>query len=168
MIRGARMKNFFKTHSYNMIKMFLHQFGTAVFGFTLALAAAYAKNVTLRNVTSALAIVFYLFLLYTVTWEIGYKDKGSVENGSQKRNIWKGALISLGANIPNFLFAIFVMLASLFNLDFFSTLGAISSGAALILEGMFTGLLANQINFPKLCFLHNTICRYIFACNILS
>ena len=140
------MKNFFKTNSYNMVKMFLHQFGTAVFGFTLALAAGYAKNATLRNVTSALAILFYLFLLYTMTWEIGYKDKVSVENGSQKRNVWKGSLISLGANIPNFLFAVFIMLASFLEIDFVSSLGALSSGAALILEGMFTGLLANQIN----------------------
>jgi hypothetical protein len=81
-----------------------------------------------------------------MTWEIGYKDKISVENGTQKRNIWKGALISLGANIPNFIFAIFIMLASLFHVDILSTLGGIFSSAALILEGMFTGILANQVN----------------------
>lgn len=128
-----------------MVKMFLNQFGTAIFGFALALVAGKAKNPVLRNVTSAFAILFYLFLLYTMTWEIGFKDKVSVESGRKKRVPLTGLWISLCANIPNLLFALFITLASLFNVGFFSNLGAFATSAAVILEGMYSGLLANSV-----------------------
>ena len=57
-------KELFKTRSYEMVRMFLNQFATAIFGLVLALAAGRAERVALRNVTSACAIVFYLFLLF--------------------------------------------------------------------------------------------------------
>ena len=140
------MKEFFKKRSYDMVKMFLNQFATAIFGFVLALAAGKAKNPTLRNVTSVFAILFYLFLLYTMTWEIGFRDKIPVEKGRMERKPLTGLWISLCANSLNLLLAIFIMLASLFHLSFFSTVGGISASAAVLLEGMYTGLLANQVN----------------------
>jgi hypothetical protein len=139
------MKGFFQKHSYSMIKMFLNQFATAIFGFVLVLAAGYAKNVALRNITGVCAIVFYLFLLYTMTWDIGFADRVSVMSGKQKRNSWTGVLISLCANIPNYVFAFFIMLGSLLHLEAISSIVAFCTGAALILEGMYTGLLANSI-----------------------
>ncbi len=129
-----------------MIKMFLNQFATAIFGFVLALAAGKAKNPTLRNVTSAFAVLFYLFLLYTMTWEIGFRDKIPVEKGRMQRKPLTGLWISLCANALNLLLALFIMLANLFHVSFFSTLGGFSASAAVLLEGMYTGLLANQIN----------------------
>ena len=139
------MKEFWKKHSYNMVKMFLNQFATAIFGFVLALAAGYAKNTVLRNITSVGAILFYLFLLYTMTWDLGFADRDSVLLGKQKRNLFKGGLISLCANIPNLVFALFITLASFFNVGFFTSAGAFCTGAALLLEGMFTGILANPV-----------------------
>ena len=128
-----------------MVKMFLNQFATAIFGFVLVMASGYAKNVALRNVTSICSIIFYLFLLYTMTWDIGFADRVSVMSGKQKRNLWTGALICLCANIPNLIFAFFITLASWFNVEFFASIAAFCTGAALLLEGMFTGLLANSI-----------------------
>ena len=139
------MKEFFKKRSYDVVKMFLNQFATAVFGFVLALAAGKAKNPTLRNITSGFAILFYLFLLYTMTWEIGFRDKIPVEKGRLERKPLTGLWISLSANSLNLLFAILIMLASLFDLSFFSTIGGIAASAAVLLEGMYTGLLANQV-----------------------
>jgi hypothetical protein len=139
------MKQFISNHSYNMVKMFLNQFAIAVFGFVLVLAAGKADNVTLRNVTSVLSVLFYLFLLYTMTWEIGYRDKVSVETGRKKRNSFTGALISLCANIPNFVFAIFIALATFFNVPVLSNIGGVCSSLAIFLEGMYTGLLVNPV-----------------------
>ncbi len=146
------MKLFFKERSYDMVKMFLNQFATAVFGFVLALAAGKAQNPILRNITSIFAILFYLFLLYTMTWEIGFRDKTPIEKGRKKYNPLTGLLISLFANIPNFVFAIFIMLASvidnplIFEAKVLSSIGAFCASAALLLEGMYTGLLANTIH----------------------
>ena len=139
------MKAFFKNYSYDMLKMFLNQFGTAIFGFSLALAAGHAQSPVLRNVTSVGAILFYLFLLYTMTWDIGYRDRVSVESRRKPRAPLTGLWISLAANAVNFLLAIFIMLGSLLDTPFTSHLGAIGAFAATILEGMFVGLLANPV-----------------------
>lgn len=136
---------FLKAYSYDMLKMFLNQFGTSIFGLALALAASKAQNVTLRNVTSVCAILFYLFLLYTMTWDIGFRERISVLQEKRKRNPAKGFLISLGANALNLLFAICITAGCLFgNLSFFSSLGGVATFGALLLEGMYTGLLANS------------------------
>ena len=140
------MKAFFKERSYDMVKMFLNQFATAIFGFVLVLAAGKAKSPTLRNITSVFAILFYLFLLYTMTWEIGFRDKIPIEKGRKPYRPLTGFLISLFANIPNFILAVFIMIASLANVPVFSKIGGICVSIAVIIEGMFTGLLANRIN----------------------
>ena len=139
------MKKFLKDHSYDMVKMFLNQFATAIFGFVLVMASSYAKNETLRNVTSAGAILFYLFLLYTNAWGIGYKDKVAVETGTQKKNAMTGVLISLCANSFNFIFAIFIALATFFDGSVIDSIGGVASFLALFLEGMYTGILANYV-----------------------
>lgn len=137
--------NFLKSYSYDMLKMFLNQFGTSIFGLALALAAAKAQNVILRNVTSACAILFYLFLLYTMTWDIGFRERVSVLQEKQKNHPFKGVLISLGANSLNFILAIFITLGCfLGGVAFFGDLGGIATFGALLLEGMYTGLLANN------------------------
>lgn len=137
------LKKLLRDHSYDMVKMFLNQFATAIFGFALTLAAGKAENPTLRNITSVCAILFYLFLLYTMVWEIGFRDRVPVEHGKMKRQPFKGAVISLFANSLNFLLAILIMLGHLIPLEFFGTVGAFAKGAALLLEGMYTGVLAN-------------------------
>ena len=139
------MKRFFSNHSYSMVKMFLNQFATAVFGFALVLAAGAAKNVVLRNASSCFAILFYLFLLYTMTWEIGFRDRVPTETGRIQKNRFTGTLISLCANIPNFIFALFITLATFLDVSFINNLGGACSFLALTLEGMYTGLLANHV-----------------------
>ena len=127
------MKEFFKTRSYDMVRMFLNQFATSIFGLVLALAAGKAQNPTLRNVTSVAAILFYLFLLYTMTWDLGFKDKVSVESGRKKRVALTGFWISLCANIPNLIFAVLISLAVLFDVPALSSIGAFATTAALLL-----------------------------------
>ena len=139
------MKFIFKDHSYDMVKMFLNQFATAMFGFVLALSASYVKSVVLRNVTSAAAVLFYMFLLYTMTWEIGYKDRTAVRVGTKPFHWFKGGLISLCANSVNFLLAIFIMLAQVLPTPVFGGIGGVSAFIALLIEGQYTGLLVNHL-----------------------
>jgi len=118
------MKQFFRTHSYDMVKMFLYQFAIAIFGFSLAFAVGKANSVPLRNGTSIFAILFYLFLLYTLAWDLGYQDKVSVEYGKKSKNLFRGALISVCANAVNFILAFFIMLASVLPESVISNIGA--------------------------------------------
>ena len=139
------MKAFLRDHSYDAVKMFLNQFATAVFGFVLALASSKAQNAVLRNVTSGFAIAFYLFLLYTMTWEIGFRDKNAVDNGRKEKKPLTGLWISLLANSINFLLGIFIMLGSLTNVSVFGKIGGVCASIAVLIEGMYTGVLANHV-----------------------
>ena len=128
-----------------MVKMLLNQIAAAVFGFSLAFAAGLAKNDGLRNATSVFSIVLYLFLLYTMTWEIGYKDKISVDLAKKKKTPFKGVWISLCANSINFILALFIMLASLLPASAISNVGGTCATVAMLIEGMYTGILANTV-----------------------
>ena len=139
------MKAFLREHSYNAVKMFLNQFATAIFGFVLALASSKAQNAVLRNVTSGFAILFYLFLLYTMTWEIGFRDKIPVEKGRKPYKPLTGLWISLLANSINFLLGISIMLGSLTDLSAFGKIGGVCASIAVLVEGMYTGVLANHV-----------------------
>ena len=139
------MKKFLSEHSYDAVKMFLNQFATAIFGFVLALAAGKAQNPVLRNVTSGFAIAFYLFLLYTMTWEIGFRDKISIDNGRKEKQSLTGLWISLFANSINFILGIFIMLGSLTDLSVFNKIGGVCASIAVLIEGMYTGVLANHV-----------------------
>lgn len=137
------MKRFFADHSYDMVKMLLNQIAISIFGFSLVLAAGMANSSALRNATSAFSILFYLFLLYITAWDIGYRDKISIDLGKKAYRPWKGALISLCANVPNFIFAIGITITNLTGA--LGTFGAICQFCAGVLEGMYAGLLVNTV-----------------------
>ena len=139
------MKEFFKKHSYDMMKMFLNQFAVAIFGLVLALATGMAKKDTLQIVSSVGSIIFYMFLLYAMTFEIGSKDKTSVDYGRIKARPLTGLYISLCANAINFLLAILITIGVVSNSQFLSDVGGGAAVAALLLEGMYTGVLAVDI-----------------------
>lgn len=140
------MKELFRTRSYEMVRMFLNQFATSIFGLVLAIAAQKSENATLRNITSVGAILFYLFLLYTMTWEIGFADRTAVEAGRKPKRPFTGVLLSVFANFINWLLAICILLGHLLDdVTFFTRLRDIARMGAQFLEGMFTGLLANRV-----------------------
>ena len=140
------MKSFLKNHSYNMVTMLLNQLVLSMFGFSLVLAAMKIDNDVLRNVTSIFSILFYLLLLYMKAWDIGFRDKASVEQGKKANTPYLGALISLGANAINYVFALFVMLRALLpKAEFISSIGDVCQAISVFLNGMYSGLLANQV-----------------------
>ena len=129
-----------------MITMLLNQLAISMFGFTLVLVAMKIDNDALRNITSVFSIVFYLFLLYMKAWDIGFRDKASVEQGKKSNNPYRGALISLGANTVNYVLALFVMLRALLpNVSFFTSIGDVCQAISVLANGMYAGLLANQV-----------------------
>ena len=136
------MKEFFSKYSYGMIKMFVNQFAISIFGSLLAMATATAGNDTLTLVVSGFSILFYLFLIYTMTWEIGAKDKITVDVGKKEYRPFTGLWMALIANIPNFIIAImhtiaFPMMAMA---QWAGNLGAVSRFASVIIQGMYLGL----------------------------
>lgn len=105
--RVCLMKDFFKRYSYNSVKIFVNQVAISLLGAGLALATA--SNDTLLAVTSIFAIVFYLFLVYVDIWQVGAKDRISIDVNKMEYKPLTGLAIGLGANIINFIIGAFII-----------------------------------------------------------
>ncbi len=136
------MKAFFSKYGYNIFKLFLNQFAIALFGIALALACGKSGNRTLQWVTSLFAVLFYLFLEYAAMWEIGAKDGISAKARKESRRLWRGAVISLCANVLNILLAILILPGAFAPGTGAEGFSSVCSIIALLLEGMYTGILA--------------------------
>lgn len=136
------MKVFFQKYSYSTVKMFVNQFAISIFGTVLAMATSAAQNDVLTVIVSVFAIVFYLFLIYTMTWEIGATDKISVDYGKKEYKPFTGLWMSLVANIPNFVFAVVYSIGYPFmaTQKWAGTTCYISRLLTVICEGMYLGL----------------------------
>ena len=96
------MKKLLGEYSYSIVKMLIYQLAIGIFGAMISMATFAMKNDMLSLVVGVLSVLFYLFLLYTMTWEIGAKDRISVDVGKKPYRPYMGFLLSLIANIPNF------------------------------------------------------------------
>ncbi len=137
------MKEFFKRYSYAAVKLFVNQFAIALFGLGMAFVSYYSDSQGLRVATSIGAIVFYLFLLYVHMWEIGAKDGISATARDTSRGLWRGFAIGAIANIPNLLLAVVIAITSLSGVA--GGLGQVATFVALMLEGMYFGLMSVPI-----------------------
>lgn len=149
------MKDFLEEHSYSVVKMFLNQFAISIFGTTLAFATAKAENDTLLIISSVFSILFYMFLLYTMTWELGAKEKIRVEAGRGNANPLVGLYISITANIPNIILAILVTIGYIFGhengafaFEWAGGMYGICRAIAMFLQGMYVGVLKNTGGNP--------------------
>ncbi len=100
------MRKFFHDYFYSTVKMFVNQFAIAIFGTSLVFATTRVHLEsegfdTLTLIVSIFSILFYLFLIYTMTWEIGAKDRIAVDTGRKPYRPHLGFWLSLFANIPN-------------------------------------------------------------------
>ena len=137
------MKAFFRRYDYNIVKMFLYQFAISLFGSTLAMATTSSGNSNLTLVVSICAAAFYLFLLYVMVWDIGAQDKISVDTGKKEYKPLTGLILSLIANIPNFIIAILFSIgypSMAAGEEWGSNICAVMKLLLFILEGMYLGL----------------------------
>ena len=86
--------------------MFVNQFSISLFGTMLSMSTMRIENRAFAFAVSLFAIAFYLVLLYTMIWEIGAKDKISVDVGKKEYRPMTGLYMGLIANIPNLFFAL--------------------------------------------------------------
>lgn len=141
------MKKFFHDYSYNIVKMFVNQFAISIFGMSLTLATTqiYVDSTAagfdvFTFIVSILAVLFYLFLIYTLSWEIGAKDKISVDSGKKPYRPHLGLLLSLVANIPNLIIAILYAIATIVKAD---TMLFVVRFIASLLQGMYFGIITS-------------------------
>ena len=137
---------FFREHSSRIMRLFANQIGITFFALVLTMAVISMKNDSLKIVVSALSIVFYLFLIYNLLWNMGAKDAGRIARKESGNSRLLGLYMGLAASAVNFVIAVFIMLGNLLSdVSFFSNAGGIAATVGLLAEGMYTGLLAIRV-----------------------
>ena len=140
---------YFKENYYYVIKMLLNQFGAAFLGLMLSLATSRGQgepNWILVLAGSSLAILLYMYLQYTVMWDLGARDIIRVEAHRAAYRPFTGLLMSMAANIPNFLIAVGVCIGSFFGsetgfaqMEWAGSIGVVCRAIGAFWEGMYNG-----------------------------
>ncbi|MBO5355150.1 MAG: hypothetical protein J6B09_03695 [Clostridia bacterium] len=145
------MKDFFKRYSYTAFKLFLNQFAIALFGVGLAFACSGAGKNGLLLATSIGAVVFYLFLQYTVMWEVGAKDGISATARGTSRGLWRGFAIGGLANSLNLLCALFILPRAFAAAGTaLYRIGGAFQFIARMLQGMYMGIMTRPFHGAQL------------------
>ena len=163
---------FIKENLHDIVKLFINQLGVTIFSFFLYTAVGMIEDDSVKTganiAVSILSILFYAFLLYTVAWDWGAKDKIRIDGGRLKEFKYKGALISLHANVINFVIAAAAFVTvlifmlnyselSLFDSSLAITIDKVESSFALELHSVF------NILMRFISSLYNGLLRGIFA-----
>ncbi|MBR6708604.1 MAG: hypothetical protein IKL84_02875 [Clostridia bacterium] len=138
---------FLKDYSYYIVRMFIYQIAIAIFGLTLAIATGISENFMLQFWCSTFAILFYLFLICSTIWEVGASDRIRVDAGRAQASPLRGLYMSLFANLPNLILAVIILICAPFSADqlWAGNTVAVVKLIALLIEGMYTGLLAVDV-----------------------
>ena len=137
---------FIKENSYDIVKFFIYQIGIAIFSLTLAIPLSTAvtdegQDKLVQLGVSALAIIFYCILVYTVSWEHGATDRIRIDGGKATLDRFKGIKIALMANLPNFIISFVAVISAVLYSDgniWTSILGVLLAILGLI-ESMYLG-----------------------------
>lgn len=126
---------------------------------------ATAQNDTLFLLAGVFSVCFYLFLEYSVAWEIGARDKIKLDGGRIRYTPYKGICISAAANIVNFILGIMVVI-SFFSLDPESTvlnvvqgpewavnMYGITSSVARFIQSMYIGIIQTYSPYNPIIFI---------------
>lgn len=138
------MITFLKKRSYDLVCMFVTQLAISLFGLALAFAVP-TNQFALQIGTSIFSIVFYLFLIYTRVWELGYKDCHAFRRKEKGLSRFEGLYIGLGANIINFIVALLILIGWLSTNNILDAIAGGATVVALLTEGMYIGILSVKV-----------------------
>lgn len=120
------MFRFLKENSYLIFKLMLNQIAMTVFGLVLTVATN--QNDMLCMLTSLFSIAFYMFLLASMLWEEGAKDKIRSDAGRLHPQPLRGLFLAIPANIINFILGVLVVIG------FFCSSHYINEAGKLVVE----------------------------------
>lgn len=133
------MKAFFERYSYESVRLALNQVAISMFGFALAMTSVKAESDNLLLWSSIASIVFYLALTYGSAHKTGSGDRLSIQYGKIPYRPYLGLVLSLIANSVNLILAALITVGQLTGIG---GLESIPRFIALLIQGMYQGLLA--------------------------
>ena len=140
---------FFKENSYDIVRLYINQFGITIFSLMLYFSVSIVNDVnwtlTLYLLVSVFSTLFFFALIYYASWEFGAKDRIRIDSGRMVYNRYKGLFLGLFAGVPNFLFAILSILGKgihlLSGIGFFDVIFSISNILLRFTSAMYMGVL---------------------------
>ena len=148
--------NFFKANSYDIVKIYITQFGIAIFSTMLYLSAGMINADStvawwISLIISIFATGFFFALLYCSAWEWGGKDKIRADGGKLIIDNTKALKMGLLGNIPNLVLTLLAFIA-FFACSFDKTIfiGPIGAVCAMIMRftaSMYQGIVQNSLSF---------------------
>lgn len=140
---------YLKENYYILVKMTLNQFGAAFLGLMLSLSTSRGlgePNWILVLAGSTLAILLYMYLQYTVMWDLGARDIIRIEAKRAEYRPLLGLGMTALANIPNALVALGVVIGSVFGsenglcqFEWAGSIGVVCRAIGAFWEAMFNG-----------------------------
>lgn len=151
------MKRFLDRYGSPIIKLYITQFVIGLFGIVVDMAISSIEGIDIKFplsiAVSIFSIIFYGFLVYFDSWTIGAKDRISIDVKTLKKNNGIGFAIGALASLPNYLFA------TIHAVSWFiahgeegtaTVIGTISRLIFMISEGMYTGIITQEVYGTKL------------------
>ena len=140
---------FFKENSYDIVRLYINQFGITVFALMLYFSASIVLDsnwtLTLYLLVSLFSMIFFFALLYFAAWEFGAKDRIRIDAGRMEYNKNKGLYLGLFAGVPNFVFSILSIIGKsvymLSGIGFFDVLFSIPNILLRFSSSMYMGIL---------------------------
>lgn len=140
---------FFKENSYDIVRLYINQFGITIFALMLYFSASIVLDstwkLTLYLLVSLFSTVFFFALLYFAAWEFGAKDRIRIDAGRMEYNKNKGLYLGLFAGVPNFVLAILSIFGKgiyiLSGIGFFDALFSIPYILLFFTSAMYMGAL---------------------------
>ena len=140
--------SFWKKNSYQIVRLFVIQLGIAIFGLVLSFAVSSAfrdrDDSAALLVVSIFSVLFYLFILYSVGWEIGGKDRLRLDSAREKLRGGMGIVLALLAQVPNFLLCTLMLIGGILAFAGSLTVGArfftVGYLPASFLDSMYAGI----------------------------
>lgn len=139
---------FLKRNLHDILRLYINQIGITIFALMLYTACGATDDnrlfSQLRTIVSVFSILFYLVLIYYISWENGAKDKIRVDGGRMQPTPYRGLLCSLCANVPNLILSISTLVVliiqmnspSALSLNLFSILVMLMMGHASMYMGL--------------------------------
>ena len=133
----------YKKNGYQVIRLGLYQFGMTLFGLVVAMATSTSDTLVLW--TGVFSALFYLYLVYSLVYELGQKDGIRIESGKRKYNPLRGFWLALAANSLNILLGILSFVGmTVYNASAAKWAGemyGIANTIAKFIQGMYVGIL---------------------------
>lgn len=137
----------YKKQGYQVVRLGLYQFGMTLFGLVVSMATRDPENIRspLFLCSGAFSALFYLYLIYSLVYELGQKDGIKIEAGKKEYKPLTGLWLALAANALNILLGILSFVGKII----FDANGAMWAGQlygvanaiAKFIQGMYVALL---------------------------